>query len=382
MLIGLVGLPNKGKSTLFNALTGGSAQVANYPFTTIQPNEGVAFASSPCPHVALGLPKCDPNNSGCQNGIRKVPIRLLDVAGLVEGAHEGKGMGNQFLADLAQADALIVVADASGKTDDEGNPTTGHDPARDVRILEEELQAWFQSVVRKNALKNKGRPLKEFFTLLTGLKVSENDAAHIATDLELPEESSQWTKEEVHDYAERLRKISKPIVIAANKMDAAENRSAVLEVLQKRGYPVFATSAEMALAKQKAVKNGFADLDAASGKLVAKSEEPAIQKALDRINAFGDDGVQTMLDHVVFNSLKQIVAYPVEDEKKYANNFGKVLPDAFLLNQGATGKELAEKIHTDLASGFLYAIDARTKMRLGKDTALKTGDVVKIVSAK
>ncbi|MBI2445740.1 redox-regulated ATPase YchF [Candidatus Micrarchaeota archaeon] len=380
MLIGLVGLPNKGKSTLFNALTGGAAQVANYPFTTIQPNEGIAFASQPCPHVVLGLQKCDPNNSACQSGLRKIPVKLLDVAGLVEGAHEGKGMGNQFLADLAAADALIVVADAAGKTDDEGNLTSGHDPARDVRILEDELQAWFESVVKKHAVKNKGKPLKEFYGLLSGLKVSENDAAHIATDLELPSETSQWTKDEIRDYAEEIRKKSKPIVIAANKMDAAPDKAAALETLQKRGYPVFATSAEMALAKQKAVRNGFAREE--NGKLVPLKEDAAVKAAIERINAFGDDGVQALMDHVVFDVLKQIVAYPVEDEKHYANNFGKVLPDAFLLTQGSTAKDLAEKIHTDLAAGFLYGIDAKTKMRLGKDTALKSGDVVKIMSAR
>ncbi len=380
MLIGLVGLPNKGKSTLFNALTGSSAQVANYPFTTIQPNEGIANASQPCPHVALGLPKCDPNNSACQDGVRRIPIKLLDVAGLVEGAHDGKGMGNQFLADLAVADALIVVADASGKTDDEGNPSQGHDPARDVRILEDELQAWFESVIKKHAVKNKGKPLKEFYTLLSGLKVSENDAAHIATDLDLPSETSQWTNDEIHDFAERVRKISKPIVIAANKMDAAQDKTAALEALQKRGYPVFATSAEMALAKQKAVKNGFAELK--DGKLISLKNELAVQAALDKINSFGDDGVQALMDHVVFDVLKQIAAYPVEDEKHYANHFGKILPDAFLLTQGSTAKDLAEKIHSDLAQGFLYGIDAKTKMRLGKETALKNGDVVKIVSAR
>ncbi len=378
MLIGLVGLPNKGKSTLYNALTGGNAQVANYPFTTIKPNDGVGFATAPCPHVEFGLPKCDPNNSGCENGVRKIPVRLLDVAGLVEGASEGKGMGNQFLADLSAADALIVVADASGKTDDEGNPSQGHDPARDVSILEDELQAWFRQVVHKNAQKCKGKPLKEFYATLSGLKVSENQAERIVAELELPPDTYQWTKEEITDFAEELRKASKPIVVAANKIDAAVAFN--LEGLQKRGYPVFKVSAEMALAKQKAVAKGFAEMK--DGKLVPKTAEPAFVKAIDRINDFGDDGVQTLLNHIVFDVLKQIVAYPVEDETHYSNHFGKVLPDAFLLNEGATAKDLAEKIHSDLAKGFLHAVDAKAKRRLGKDTLLKNGDVVKIVSAR
>ncbi|MBI5036038.1 50S ribosome-binding GTPase [Candidatus Micrarchaeota archaeon] len=199
MLIGIVGLPNKGKSTLFNALTRGNAQIANYPFTTIKPNQGVGFATEQCPHVALGLKKCDPNNSDCVGGTRKIPIRLLDVAGLVEGASEGKGMGNQFLSDLSQADALIVVADASGGTDDSGNPTTGHDPTRDVIILEKELDAWFYSVVDSNARKTKGKTLKDFATLLAGLKVKENEVMELARGF--GDDASKWSKEQKMDAA-------------------------------------------------------------------------------------------------------------------------------------------------------------------------------------
>ena len=166
--------------------------------------------------------------------------------------------------------------------------------------------------MKEARVKTKGKHLKEIYALLSGLKVSDNDAAHIGTDLELPSETSQWTNDEIHDFAERVRKISKPIVIAANKMDAASDRAAAMDALQKRGYPVFATSAEMALAKAKAVKNGFAEIK--DGKLRSLKNEPAVQAALDKIHAFGDDGVQALLDHVVFDVLKQIAAYPVEDE--------------------------------------------------------------------
>ncbi|MBI4360180.1 redox-regulated ATPase YchF [Candidatus Micrarchaeota archaeon] len=376
MLIGLVGLPNKGKSTLFNALTHSNAQVANYPFTTIKPNEGVAFATKECPHVQLGLGHCDPKNSACENGIRKIPVKVLDVAGLVSGASNGKGMGNQFLNDLSRADALIVVADASGQTDDEGNPAQGHDGRRDVEILEQELDAWFTQVVTRNAQKTKGNALSEFIESLSGLNVEKRHVMEALAENNIPENSREWNAMDLEKLAESIRKKTKPLVVAANKMDLKGDASG----LEALGYPVFSTSGEMALAKQKAVKNGFANEQ--GGKLVPATTDPKIVSAIEKINAFGNDGVQALLDHVVFDVLNQIVVFPVEDETHYANHFGKILPDAFLLKKGSTPMDLAEKVHSDLKKGFLYAVDAKTKRRLGKDSELQDGAVVKIVSAK
>ena len=138
MQIGIVGAPNKGKSTIFSALTMVEAEIAPYPFTTIKPNFGMAYATRPCVERELGV-KCAPRNSLCISGVRHLPVSIVDVAGLVPGAHFGKGMGNQFLNDLIGADMLIHVVDLSGRTDAEGNPGEGFDPAEEVRMVREEM---------------------------------------------------------------------------------------------------------------------------------------------------------------------------------------------------------------------------------------------------
>ena len=127
MKVGLVGKPNAGKSTFFTAVTSASAQIGDYPFTTIDKNVGIAHVRKPCPSKELSV-EPNPNNSLSINGIRYIPVEVIDVAGLVPDAHKGKGMGNKFLDDLRQADVLVQVVDSSGNTDLEGNSTEGADP--------------------------------------------------------------------------------------------------------------------------------------------------------------------------------------------------------------------------------------------------------------
>jgi hypothetical protein len=109
------------------------------------------------------------------------------------------------------------------------------------------------------------------------------------------------------------------------------------------------------------------------------------QKALEIVKTlmqkYGSTGVQEAIDIVCFKLLHMVAVYPVEDEFKLADKKGNVLPDVRLLPEGSAAKLLAETVHADLAKGFLYAIDARTKQRIGADHKLKSGDVIKIVSA-
>ena len=181
MLVGVVGKPNVGKTTFFDAVTLSGAEIANYPFTTVEPNKGVGHIRRPCPCQEFKV-TCTPNNSICRKGTRYVPVTLLDVAGLVPGAHAGRGLGNQFLDDLRRADLLIHVVDGAGTTDSEGNSADlgSHDPTTDITWLEEELDLWLLAILEKDWMKMAKRaesgtsPLMPLLLdRLSGLGVSE-----------------------------------------------------------------------------------------------------------------------------------------------------------------------------------------------------------------
>ncbi len=150
MLIGLVGKPSVGKSTFFKAATLAEVEIAPYPFTTIKPNHGIGYGRSDCIDKEFNV-QCNPNHGFCINHQRFVPVDLMDVAGLVPGASEGKGLGNKFLDDLRQADAFIHVLDISGTTSVEGKilADASYEPWRDVLFLEDELNKWYYNLLIK-----------------------------------------------------------------------------------------------------------------------------------------------------------------------------------------------------------------------------------------
>jgi hypothetical protein len=395
--LGLVGKPNTGKTTFFNAATLANAPVAGYPFTTIDANVGVTYVRSPCPCRELEV-TCNPQNSKCVGGVRYVPIRMIDVAGLVEGAHMGRGLGNRFLDNLRMATALVHIIDAAGSTDAEGKPCPPgtHDPVQDIDFLEVEIAAWLRGLLVKDWPKFARRAkyeeldlVKEIAGRLSGLGIKESHIAQAFREAGVDRsDSERWSDDDLLRFVAEVRKASKPIMIAANKADvpAAEPN---IERLRQRGYLVVPTCSEAELILRRAGEKGLVHYEPGSGSLeILKPESLNEQqrKALEMIRAllkkWGSTGIQQVMDKVIYELLNLIVVYPVDDEHKLTDKKGNVLPDAYLVPKGTTAREFAYVIHTDLGESFIHAIDARTKRRLGEDYALKEGDVIRIVAAK
>lgn len=370
MKIGIVGKPSSGKTSFINAACLTEAEMAAYPFTTIKPNLGTAVVRAKCPCQELGVKHCD--------GKRLVPIAMVDVAGLVPGAHEGKGMGNQFLSDLADADALIHVVDASGKSDAEGNPGKG-DPLADIKFLEEEIEYWMLGILMKNweTLKRKIalKALKAheaIYEQLSGLKVDENEVKSVVKELGIDDKASE------SQLLELVKRVRKPILIAANKMDLMESG----ENLKKMDGVPCCAEAELALrraAEHDVVKYSPGD----SGFEIISEVDEKHKKALEFIkkllDKYGNTGVQQAIDETAYKLLDLIVVYPVEDEHKLIDKKNRVLPDAYLVPKGSTALDLAYRVHTEIGEKFIGAVDARTKKRVGKDYELKDGDVIRIL---
>jgi len=391
MQIGIIGKTNVGKSTFFSAATELNVEIANHPFTTIKPNVGIAYARVKCLCKEFNV-KDNPIRSICINGNRFIPIKLIDIAGLVPGAHLGRGLGNKFLDDARQADALIHVVDASGSTDKEGKPTAinANDPLEDIAFVEEEFDLWLSSIISKDWQKlvkeaeHKGYKLESLLAnKLSGLSIKEGDILMALSKFD--KNYISWSGDDILRFTKELRILSKPIIIAANKADIKQADDNIRRIKAK--YRAIPCSAEAELLLRLAAKKSIIDYipgDSSftiNGK-ITEEQRRALDKVREFLNRSGSTGVQDIINTVCFDILKLITVYPVEDPERLSDKKGNVLPDAYLLPAGSTAKDLAYNIHTDLGEHFIYAIDVRSKKRIGADYILKNNDIIQIVSAK
>jgi ribosome-binding ATPase YchF (GTP1/OBG family) len=394
MEVGIVGKPNVGKSTFFSAATLAPAEIAEYPFTTIEANRGVTYVRVKCPHKELGV-ECNPINAPCEDGIRLVPVEMLDVAGLVPDAHKGRGLGNKFLDDLRQAKALIHIVDASGGTDHEGNivEVGSHDPLSDVKFLDTEISQWMKGILEKGwkkvvrQIQLDGLKLeKAVQERMTGLGFTDSMVLEALRQMEVDEKPINWSEDDILGLAENLRRVGKPMIVAANKCDIAPDEN--IEKLASLGDKIVVpTSAESELALRRAAKSDLISYVVGDDHFEILEESKLNKKQLKGLEfigsvmrKFGSTGIQKCVEEAVFKLLDMVVVYPVEDENKWTDKDGRVLPDAYLLRRGSNAKDLAYEVHTDLGDNFIRAIDGRTKRVLGADHELKDGDIITIVA--
>jgi len=395
MLIGFVGKPSVGKSTMFKACTLADVAIASYPFTTIKPNRAVGFVKIDCVDKEFNK-QCNPRMGYCVNHNRFVPVELLDVAGLVPGASEGAGLGNQFLSDLATADVLIHVVDASGSTNEKGENVKplSYDPINDIKFLEDEIDKWMYGIIKKGwdkfvrqqLLENKLPLFKSIAKQLSGFGVTEYIADNVLRRLN--EDVGKWNDVDVFNFIREIRKETKPIIIAANKIDvegAYENVKRIKE--QFKDYLVIGCSADSELALREASKKGLIEYIPGENEFkIIKDITEAQRNALNYIKnnvleKYNGTGVQDILNKAVFELLKYIAIYP-GGVNKLTDSEGRILPDCFLMKEGSTALDFAFKLHTDFGKNFIRAIDVKKKLTIGKEYKLKHKDVIEIISGK
>ncbi|EZF30480.1 hypothetical protein H101_05884 [Trichophyton interdigitale H6] len=380
-LIGLVGKPSSGKSTTLNRyqslqrkqwdqrkvllLTDASSKVGNFPFTTIDPQRAIGYLQVDCACSRYNLQdRCKPNYGGCHEGRRSVPIELLDVAGLVPGAHEGKGLGNKFLDDLRHADALIHVVDVSGTTDAEGKVTRGYDPSQDIVWLKSEIVRWIEgnlmdkwgSIKRKH-IATKSTAVETLQTQFSGYGSTSKIVARCLDRINLKEPLEEWSNETISKVVVAFIDEKFPTVIALNKIDHPDSDkniskiakqedpksivlcSAISEVflrkLTKQGYIKYIEGSEFVDTREDLIEMG--DPDGGGLKEMDEKLKNRVENLKDLVlYRFGSTGVVQVLSRTA-ELLGLVPVFPVRNVHTFASGAtgNAVFRDCVLVNKYA-----------------------------------------------
>ncbi|OMH83674.1 putative GTP-binding protein [Zancudomyces culisetae] len=416
-VIACVGKPSAGKSSFLNAVTDATAKVGNYPFTTIEPNQGVAYHVVECPCKKYNKSSvCRPRYGWCNNGERFVPIRLLDVAGLVPGASEGLGLGNKFLDDLRQADALIHVVDSSGTTDANGKETKGYDPINDIEWLRAEIHAWILNNLKKRWDVIVKRHVATIRTL---------------SDPALAHPLREWTMDDLSTFVYSFIDERFPTVVALNKIDNPEADKNIAKILKKYCMDQEAMyvstngdSSNIKGQKQK-LKDGIAPdrvvltsalsecflktmarlkyikYTTGSDDFISLSDDPSLENELKPLSSTDKAELERIRDMVLYRydgtgtrqvitcaiqSLKMIPVFPVKNINNFgassSNNLENVdsahsssdgaFRDCLLIKAGTSVRQLAARLHDELDRNYAGA-ETIGNIQLAEDEPIVPG---------
>ncbi|WP_254531146.1 redox-regulated ATPase YchF [Natrinema gelatinilyticum] len=391
--IGLVGKPSVGKSSFFNAATMNDVPEGAYPFTTIDPSVGEAFVRVDCAAPEFDE-ECTPSVGYCDRGTRFVPTKLVDVAGLIPGAHEGNGLGNQFLTDLNETDVLVHVVDFSGTTDAEGEPTESYDPRDDIAFLEEELDQWYLGILEKGIERYASGYTteddaieEELAEQMSAFKTTEDEIKRLIRRVDIGFDPDEWDETDELELAREIRTATKPLMIAANKMDTPAAQENFEEIANDPDYDhltIVPCSAHAEKALKSADKAGVVDYRPGDADFEITGDVSAGQKeGLEQIRGFlteyGATGVQAALETALFDVLGVTPVFP-GGANGLGNEHGEVLPDCYLIPPNSTAEAFAYSLHSDIGAGFLHAIDCRTNRQLGKDYEVESRDVIEVIT--
>ncbi|KAJ1657002.1 hypothetical protein IWQ61_003527 [Dispira simplex] len=377
-LIACVGKPSAGKSTFLNAVTDAAAKVGNYPFTTIEPNRGVAYHGIVCPCARFQQSTlCRPRHGHCDQGKRFVPIEILDVAGLVPGASQGIGLGNQFLDDLRHADALIHVVDVSGTTDAHGKVTVGYDPSDDIDWLRQEIHAWifhnlmgkWQGTVRRH-FAVKATPAESLQRQLSGYGTTLPVVTRTLEQLRLNSPLDQWDEDTIHRFVGTFLKVRFPMVIALNKIDSTTADQNICKLMRKYPNERFVLTSALVEHFLKTLRSqGYIHYREGEDDFTTADDDPAadlkpldekLKRRLDNIRdlvlfRYGSTGCQDVLSTII-DTLHIIPVFPVKNIHNFTSEralqTSGIFQDCVLIRSGITVREFAWKIFSE--TGKLY----------------------------